>query len=44
MSLISMLHSAETKDRPPDDQSYSGSHPASANPKKTRFIFHDDTV
>ena len=44
ISLISMLHSATCKSRPPDDLRYSASCPHSANPKHTRFIFDDDTV
>jgi hypothetical protein len=44
MSLISMLHSAAARARPPDDLRYCGAYPASANPKNTRFLFDDDAV
>lgn len=44
MSLISMLHSAPRKSRPPDDVLYSSKCPASANPKHTRFMYDDDKV
>jgi len=42
-SILSMLSSAETKSRPPDDESYSRRH-MDSNPKKTNFMYHDDSV
>ena len=39
MSILSMLSSCTKKERPPDDDRYN-----KKNPKKTRFVYHDDSV
>lgn len=44
LSILSMLSSAEIKERPPDDASYSARKSADSNPKSTRFAYHDDKV
>jgi len=42
LSVISMLASAKEKVRPPDDTFYVKTCPK--NPKKTRWLYHDDSV
>jgi len=42
LTLQSMLASCKTKERPPDNDRYIRTAPAS--PKKSRFHYHDDTV
>nr|GAT46027.1 predicted protein [Mycena chlorophos] len=42
ITLQSMLASCKKKERPPDNDRYVRSAPD--NPKKTRFVYHDDTV
>lgn len=42
MSIQSMLSSNNKNERPPHDMAYSGSAPR--NPKKTLFIYHDDSI
>lgn len=42
LSITSMLSSAKKKERPPDDLIYTKT--CSKNPKKTKWMFHDDTV
>ena len=39
LSILSMLSSCTKKERPPDDDVYN-----KVNPKKTRFVYHDDSV
>ena len=43
LSVISMLSSATEKSRPPDDERYSRAY-GNSSPKKTKFMYHDDTV
>jgi ubiquitin-conjugating enzyme E2 W len=40
LSILSMMSSAETKEPPSDNDSYSRSK--TSNPKSTRFYYHDD--
>ncbi|XP_047480866.1 ubiquitin-conjugating enzyme E2 W-like isoform X2 [Penaeus chinensis] len=42
LSIISMLSSCKEKKRPPDNSYYVKT--CSANPKKTKWWYHDDTV
>lgn len=42
LSILSMLSSCSEKKRPPDDMFYVRT--ASKNPKRTQWLFHDDTV
>lgn len=43
MSIQSMLAGNTIDERPPDDAEYS-KRAGNASSKKTRFVFHDDTV
>lgn len=42
LSILSMLSKAEKKERPPDDMVYTRT--CNSNPKRTKWMFHDDTV
>ncbi|ORY80370.1 ubiquitin-conjugating enzyme/RWD-like protein [Protomyces lactucae-debilis] len=44
LSILSMLAGNSIAERPVDDASYSGRTPVGANPKRTNWVFHDDTV
>ena len=44
LSILSMLSSATERKRPPDDSTYSRSKGSTANPKNTKFMYHDDSV
>lgn len=42
LSILSMLSSATKKERPPDDLIYTKT--CSKDPKRTKWMYHDDTV
>lgn len=44
LSILSMLSSCKEKVRPPDNDSYLISCKDHSDPKKTRWVFHDDQV
>lgn len=44
LSILSMLSSCKEKVRPPDNDSYIATCKDHSDPKKTRWVFHDDQV